>query len=172
MDDDIAWVSPRGFSGAVGMLPFPGLVILRRGERSIDDDRQERVLDRLAENGVTLLVSLLDTGECEPGDIEHLQDAAGRRGIEVTLAPIADFCAPDRSSYWPELAGRVLPELDLGASVGFCCLAGAGRSGMMAARILIAAGSQPQAAIDAVRAARPDAIESNDQVAYLLASAP
>lgn len=172
MDDDIAWVSPRGFSGTVGMLPFPGLVILRRGERSIDDDRQEHVLDRLAENGVTLLISLLDTGECEPGDIEHLQDVAGRRGIEVTLAPIADFCAPATSSYWQDLAGTVLPELDLGASVAFCCLAGAGRSGMMAARVLIAAGSGAPAAIAAVRTARPDAIESDDQIAYLLSCAP
>lgn len=172
MDDDIAWVSPRGFSGTVGMLPFPGLVILRRGERSIDSDCQERVLDRLAAKGVTLLVSLLDTGECEPDDVEHLQDAAGTRGIRIALAPIADFCAPETSSYWTELAGTVLPELALGASVAFCCLAGAGRSGMMAARVLIAAGSDASAAIASVRSARPDAIESDDQVAYLLASAP
>ncbi|WP_066479911.1 hypothetical protein [Bosea sp. WAO] len=172
MDDDIAWVSPRGFSGTVGMLPFPGLVILRRGERSIDSDRQERVLDRLAAKGVTLLVSLLDSDECEPEDVAHLRGAASDRGIAVALAPIADFCAPATSSYWQDLAGTVLPELDLGASVAFCCLAGAGRSGMMAARVLIAAGSEAPAAIAAVRTARPDAIESDDQVAYLLSCAP
>lgn len=172
MDEDIAWVVPCGFDAALAMLPLPGLVILRRGERSIDTERQENILDALAAEGVTLLVSLLDTGECELDELDHLRDAARARGIGLALAPIADFSAPDVASDWPALAGIVLPALASGRSVAFCCLAGYGRSGMMAARVLIAAGARPAAAIAAVRAARPGAIESDVQLAYLLSSAP
>ncbi len=172
MEDGAAWVTVRGHAGTVGMLPLPGLVILRRGERTIDADLQEQVLDRLKATGTTLLISLLDETECDADDREHLEHAAELRGIRLLCAPVADFSAPDETLDWPHLVQAILGELGLGGGVAFCCLAGYGRSGMMAARVLIETGMPPQDAIAAVRSARPGAIESEAQVSYLLSSSP
>jgi ADP-ribosyl-[dinitrogen reductase] hydrolase len=58
--------------------------------------------------------------------------------------------------------------LDLGENVVLHCLGGLGRSGMIAARVLVERGLAPAAAITAVRAARPGAIETAQQEAYVL----
>lgn len=172
MAEGIAWVEPPGLASAIGMLPLPGLVIARRGERFVDGALQDEVLDALAARRTALLVVLLDEGECDPDEIADLGHAAGTRSIALLSAPIADFSAPDPRLDWPALIERLAGELRQGRRIAFCCLAGYGRSGMMAARLLIATGSRPEAAVTAVRTARPGAIESDEQVAYLLSCAP
>lgn len=172
MAEGIAWVEPPGLAGAIGMLPLPGLVIARRGERFVDGALQEEMLDALATQQTALLVILLDDDECDPDEIEDLGQAAAARSIALVSAPIADFSAPDQRLDWAALIERLASDLREGHRIAFCCLAGYGRSGMMAARLLIATGSTPDAAIMAVRAARPGAIESEEQVAYLLSCAP
>jgi protein-tyrosine phosphatase len=154
------------------MLPLPGLVILRRGERAIDAERQMRLLDRLAGEGVAHLICLLCDDECEADEFAALAEAAADRNIAFSRRPIADFGVPDRAFDWPGLAALVGNALRHGHHVAFCCLAGFGRSGMMAARTLIAHQMEPQAAIAAVRAAHPGAIESDAQLAYLLETSP
>lgn len=172
MAEGIAWVEPPGLAGAIGMLPLPGLVIARRGERFVDAALQEEVLDALATRQTALLVVLLEDGECDPDEIEDLGHAAKERSIALLAAPIPDFSVPDQRLDWPALIERLAGELSQGRRIAFCCLAGYGRSGMMAARLLIAKGSTPEGAITAVRTARPGAIESEEQVAYLLSCTP
>lgn len=171
MDDDIGWVQPAGVSGRIAMLPLPGLVILRRGERVIEPDLQGKVLDGLAADGVSDLACLLCDEEVEVDDLVELSDGAASRDIRLTRWPIDDFSAPGPSFDGAGLLARVGSTLREGRSVGFACLAGYGRSGMMAARILIAYGMAPEGAIAAVRMARPGAIESDLQLAYLRALA-
>lgn len=172
MAEGVAWVEPPGLAGAIGMLPLPGLVINRRGERFIDGALQDEVLDALAARQTALLVILLDDTECDPEEIDDLASAAGAHSMALLSAPIADFSAPDQRLDWPALIERLAGELRGGRRIAFCCLAGYGRSGMMAARLLIARGATPEDAIAAVRTARPGAIESEEQVTYLLACTP
>lgn len=172
MAEGIAWVEPPDLAGAIGMLPLPGLVIARRGERFVDGLLQDEVLDALAAQQTAQLVVLLEDGECDPDEIEDLRHAAEARSIALLRAPIADFSAPDQRHDWPALIERLTGDLREGRRIAFCCLAGYGRSGMMAARLLVATGSTPEAAIAAVRTARPGAIESEEQVAYLLSCEP
>jgi len=172
MAERIAWVEPPGLTGAIGMLPLPGLVIAKRGERFVDGALQDEVLDALAARRTALLVVLLDDDECDPDEIEDLANAAEARSIALLSAPIADFSAPDTRLDWPALIERLAGELRQGHRIAFCCLAGYGRSGMMAARLLIATGSTADEAITAVRSARPGAIESDEQVVYLLSCVP
>lgn len=171
MAEGIAWVGPPGLTGTIGMLPLPGLVITKRGERFVDGALQEEVLEALAAQQTALLVILLDD-ECDPDEIDDLDHAAKERSITLLSAPIADFSAPDERLDWPALIERLAGELWQGRRIAFCCLAGYGRSGMMAARLLIATGSTPEDAIAAVRTARAGAIESDEQIAYLLSCAP
>jgi protein-tyrosine phosphatase len=49
------------------------------------------------------------------------------------------------------------------------CAAGLGRSGTFAACLLLGFGQEPDAAIAAVRAARPGAIETPEQMAFIRA---
>jgi len=49
------------------------------------------------------------------------------------------------------------------------CTGGLGRSGMIAARLLVELGEEPRLAMQRVRAARPGAIETAAQEAYVLA---
>lgn len=49
------------------------------------------------------------------------------------------------------------------------CRGGLGRAGTVAARMLVEVGVQPAEAIRRVRAARPQAIETSEQAAYLMA---
>jgi len=57
--------------------------------------------------------------------------------------------------------------LDRGDSVALHCRAGLGRTGTVAARVLLERGLNVQAAVDLVRQARPGAIETQVQEAYL-----
>lgn len=171
MDDDIGWVRPAGASGQIAMLPLPGLVILRRGERVIDVELQGDVLDGLAAKGVTDLACLLCNEEIEGDELAELAEGAAHRGIALRRWPIEDFSAPGPDFDRIGLLALVAGAMREGRSVAFACLAGYGRSGMMAARILIAHGAAPEDAIAAVRLARPGAIESDLQLAYLRALA-
>lgn len=168
MEDDIAWVRLPGSKAQIGMLPLPGLVIQRDGRRLVDAERQDRILDRLACGSASLLICLLCDDECEAEDFAELAEAAADRNIAFSRWPIVDFDAPDQAFDWPGLADLVENALRRDGHVAFCCLAGYGRSGMMAARTLIAHEVEPHAAVAAVRAARPGAIESDVQLAYLL----
>jgi ADP-ribosyl-[dinitrogen reductase] hydrolase len=51
-------------------------------------------------------------------------------------------------------------------------MGGLGRSGMIAARLLVELGEEPRAAIQRVRAVRRGAIETAAQEAYVLACRP
>jgi ADP-ribosyl-[dinitrogen reductase] hydrolase len=48
------------------------------------------------------------------------------------------------------------------------CRGGLGRAGTIAARLLVELGMEPKKAIESVRAARPDAIETPEQMRYVL----
>jgi len=52
------------------------------------------------------------------------------------------------------------------------CRGGLGRSGMIAARMLVELGTPADEAIARVRSARPGAVETSEQVAYVRAVRP
>jgi ADP-ribosyl-[dinitrogen reductase] hydrolase len=62
--------------------------------------------------------------------------------------------------------------LQTGGSVLIHCRGGLGRTGTIAARLLVELGWQPRAAIEAVRGARPGAIETPQQERHVLSAVP
>lgn len=150
----------------------PGfLLVLPRPEGSAEANA-----DRLATAGIAALVSLLPVEEARRLglDLAALAGACAARGIRFEHGPLPDFAVPDAAFErdWcgraPAL-GRLLAE---GRGVAFHCRAGLGRSGTIAARLLIDLGLPPAEAIGRIRAARPGAIETAEQERYLLAIAP
>ena len=85
--------------------------------------------------------------------------------------PIPDFAPPGPAfeTGWSTLGPRIAERLAAGGRVFVHCRAGFGRSGTVAARLLLETGATPDpaAAIAAVRAARPGAIETDAQLAHL-----
>lgn len=112
----------------------------------------------------------------EPGPAAGAVAAlAAALGIPWLHLPISDFAVPDAAftAAWRDRGPALRRQLAGGGRVLVHCLAGRGRSGMIAARLLVELGAAaPAAAIAAVRNARPGAIETEAQVAHVLACRP
>ncbi|MFX7763978.1 protein-tyrosine phosphatase family protein, partial [Acinetobacter baumannii] len=74
---------------------------------------------------------------------------------------------PGDAPAWRVLADGLRAALDRGERLVIHCRAGLGRSGMIAARLLVARGLPVETAIAAVRRARPGAIETSGQEAWI-----
>lgn len=164
-------VHPRGrltyALAEIGGGPWPGRLAIASLPRSEDD------FDRIAEWRADLVLSLVEEIEAPQPDGRTLSDVFGSAGIRCLRAPIADFDAPDAmfEAEWPATLGHALAVLNEGGRVVAHCRGGKGRSGMIAAALLIAGGMAPADAIAEVRRSRPAAIETARQERWLLACA-
>ena len=135
-------------------------------------------LRRLARQGVTMIVSLVEDEEFDedsgwPGGVREFLEEAGELGIRVVRLPTPDYSAPD-----PAGACRVFEEvkreLERGGRVVVHCKAGRGRTGtFLAAYLAWSQGLTPQEAVEAVKAAEDQAGPegSEDQATFIRAVA-
>ncbi len=76
--------------------------------------------------------------------------------------PIRDFGTPS-AALWPSVSARLHVILGAGERVLIHCLAGCGRTGTLALRLMVEAGEGPAEALIRLRAARPCAVETRAQ---------
>ena len=138
---DLAWIEP-GF--AVGSLPYAA---------------QRR---RVAELGIKVVVSLLEPDEQEVRDWEEL-------GVRFVTIPTYDWIAIPAANF--DRVVEVISEcLEAGTPVLLHCLAGVNRAPTCAAAVLChRRGLAVEAALEAVRRARPAAAPTPEQAASLRA---
>ncbi len=119
--------------------------------------------------GADAVLGLTVPGEVAPLGVADLGAHLALADLAWINAPIADYRAPDRDFErdWPALRDDLLRRLDAGEKVLVHCRAGLGRSGTVVAALLIAAGVPLDDAMRSVRRARPGAIETADQEAWL-----
>ncbi len=149
--------------------PCLGLLVEAHGGLSIDDDALDETMRGLAEKGVELLAAVIEDAEIQDIDYGDVQDAAARYRIAVQRCPLPDFTAPDADFLrrWQPIETRAIAILRRGGGVAVHCLAGEGRSPLMAAYLLVRLGLAPDSALHAVRSALPNAIETEDQLHFL-----
>lgn len=115
-------------------------------------------------HGVKVLVCLLEDHELQDLHVPDLAERAALYKIELLRFPMVDGGVPNSRPSHASLIERILERARSGKSVVVFCKAGLGRTGLILATTLVAAGFDADAAIRAVRRARDErAIETGSQ---------
>jgi protein-tyrosine phosphatase len=151
-----------------------GRLILSGHPAALPGRTPEQAVGHYARLGSRTLLTLLTVQELRTLGLEPLQAICASNGLEWLHAPINDHQAPDAGfeSWWEQNRDGLHRQIDEGVAVAIHCWGGKGRTGTIAARLLIERGLAPEAAISAVRQCRPGAIETTAQVEYLLRLPP
>ncbi|MBP0447443.1 cyclin-dependent kinase inhibitor 3 family protein [Roseomonas sp. SSH11] len=127
-------------------------------------------LDAVRDWGAVAVVTLMEEHELARYRVAAMGEEVRARGMAWLHLPIADADVPDEAfeALWLEAGPRLLAWLGEGRRILLHCRGGLGRTGLVAARLLIELGTKPDAAVRAVRAARAGTIETRAQEAYVL----
>ncbi len=165
-------VRVNSLGGEIGMTRCPGQKETTNlpGERDHD---LESDLAVIADWGATALLSLIEPHEFETLGVTHMNHVLSA-GIAHYVLPIVDGAIPSGTweRAWANIGPQVRERLALGERVVIHCRGGLGRTGMVAARLLVEFGEVPVMAIRRVRAARAGAIENRRQEEYVLRQKP
>lgn len=153
--------------GRIGMCKAPGKKDPEgwhaRWERDLDKD-----LARLRDVYEThVLVTLMEDDEMRARGMGALIEATRAHAIESFWHPVVDMGVPHDAAAFAALVRRVLAKASAGRNVVIHCKGGYGRTGTLAACVLVALGHDPEAAIAITRAARPGTIQTPEQEAYV-----
>ena len=162
-----------GGGGVLGLTLCPGkkqrFALTGEWERDLDAD-----LRVVADWGAGAVVTLMEACELDNFHVPNLGAAVEALGIDWYLLPIADGGVPDGGfeRVWAYAGCRLRGLLASGKRILIHCLGGLGRTGTVAARLLIELGSSPERAIVRVREARPGTIETDSQERHVRNLAP
>ncbi|MGH8670701.1 MAG: ADP-ribosylglycohydrolase family protein [Burkholderiales bacterium] len=157
-------------SGArIGMSMCPGKQTSETSwslpwERDLETD-----IKAIADWGATALVSLITEHEFEWVNVVELPQIAQRHGLEWHHLPITDMRAPDErfETRWLYSGKRLRTLLTAGRHLALHCMGGLGRTGTIAARLMVELGDTPEHAISRVRSARRGTIQTPDQESHV-----
>ena len=143
--------------GKIGVVRLPGATGDLDGDLAV-------LLDWPAD----AVVSMTETAEMAALGSDALGSLLRQNGIAWFHFPIRDFSIPDTEAtgQWPDLARQLHKVLDRGGSLLLHCRGGRGRSGMIALRLMIERGTEPQTALEDLRAIVPGAVETEAQFAW------
>lgn len=118
--------------------------------------------------GAAIWLNLMEDQDLKSVNLDpsYFADAITSSGFEYIHYPIVDGSIPDSEStiYWHDhLSYRLHDQLRNGQNLLIHCRGGLGRTGMIAARLLVEMGLEPSLAVKTVRIARAGAIENIEQ---------
>jgi ADP-ribosyl-[dinitrogen reductase] hydrolase len=158
-------------NGQVGLCCCPGHRLTPRFVRPALHDF-EADLEAIAAFGATGVVTLMEPDELAfiGIDPKRLDREVRARGLDWLHLPIRNLSIPGNEweTNWRTVGERLRGELAAGGRFAMHCYAGLGRTGTVAARLLIEHGHGPAEAIAAVRKVRPGSIETHEQESYVL----
>jgi hypothetical protein len=126
-------------------------------------------LDVIVAWGARLVLTLVEPAELHALKVPHLGLEIRNRGLDWRHLPIPDYSVPTQAfeQQWTTHGQDIRALLRSGADVLVHCKGGLGRAGMIAARLLVELGMEPEQAIHEVRRARQGAIETPAQLALV-----
>jgi Tyrosine phosphatase family len=149
--------------GCIGMMNCPGRCSGRWARDLLAD------LTAVQQWRADILLTLIEDREFIGLGVPDFADHVRTQAYAWYRLPIADFNVPDAEALavWQRVGPEVLGKLRSGGRVAIHCAAGLGRTGTIAAKLLTALGVAPDAAIVAVRRARPGTIETAAQETFV-----
>lgn len=121
--------------------------------------------------GVSVVLSMLPADEAQELGVTQEAALCGAQGITFLSHPIVDYGLPQMGTF-VDMIQQIKDHLKDGAHVIVHCKAGIGRSGMVAACVLVAFGETPTSAQKIVSVSRGTAIpDTVEQGAYIAAFA-
>ena len=165
----IAQVSCGHGRGRIGITFCPGKrqrdAITGVWERDVDVD-----LNTVALWGASAVLTLIEDHELRALGVEQLGDAVRERHMDWFHLPVRDVSIPDANfeEQWTVVGQNLRSRLRQGFDILVHCKGGLGRAGTIAARLMVELGTEPAEAVRQVRLARPGAIETFDQEAWVL----
>lgn len=160
---DLLGPETLGLPGRLALGFAPGRQAGRWETRDLEVDlgslRKDHGLDRL--------VCLVQPHELEALGIPDLLERAEAEGLATLHHPLPDGGTPESPEAMEALVQRLLAWLGAGEGIFLHCWAGMGRTGTVAAAVLIALGREAFRAIREVRAVRPGAVETQNQEQFL-----
>jgi ADP-ribosyl-[dinitrogen reductase] hydrolase len=159
-----------GVRGKIGITLCPGKI--QSGAASGSWERNLAIdIQAVKSWGATAWLNLLTPEEMLDLKVEDIEVAVKASGIRYYCLPIEDGDIPDAvfEKSWKTVGTHLREELLRGGKILIHCKGGLGRSGMIAARLLVELGAAtPEAAIRRVRVSRPGAIETREQERHVL----
>jgi protein-tyrosine phosphatase len=123
--------------------------------------------------GVKAVLSLLTPQEQKELELRDEANEVRRQALEFSSFPIPDLEVPRAEAQLADTLDSVTAQLSAGKNVLVHCRQGIGRTGLIAACLLIKSGMSPGAAVDIVSAARGMAVpETPEQREWIERYAP
>ncbi len=148
-----------GYAGRLMFTPCPG---------TKGTDVSE-ALTTIESAGAQVLITLMPNAELAANHADDLPARCAELGMEWLQLPVSDEQVPqaDFDSAWHRHREIILARLAEGATLAIHCKGGSGRTGLIAARILIELGMPRETAVKEVQARRPKAIQHPAHVGWL-----
>lgn len=133
------------------------------------DARLSEALATLKDAGANALITLMPDAELAANDASDLSAVCSEFGLEWLHLPIADEHVPlaDFDAAWARHREDIAALLDSNATLSIHCKGGSGRTGLIAARILIELGVERETAVRNVQALRPKALQHPAHAGWL-----
>ena len=142
MSTKLYWLDDK-WPGRVAVSPRP------RGGDWLSDDVAEWKRD-----GVSTVVSLLERQEQQELDLQNERDEVQRQGLDFVSLPIPDRHVPPSEATLAQALEELDRTLSGGRNVLIHCRQGVGRSGLVAACLLVKKGMSPGAALEKISSTR------------------
>ena len=166
------YVQPKDVRGKIFLTCFPG----RNGDKiSFEEDIFLEELLNFSSQNCSTIVTLVEDKEIENlCDKKFFVRKIYSHNLKWIHMPIVDLKAPDHEFMNKWQTTKVLLKNDLieGRNIILHCMGGKGRSGTIAAILLIEFGEKHKEAIEIVRERRKGAIETKEQEDFILSYRP
>jgi protein-tyrosine phosphatase len=136
--------------------PWPGKLAL--ASRPCGGDWLEEEMAGWLRAGIDIVLSLLTPEEEQDLELKREAHEAKARGMKFASLPIPDRQVPNSESEVSAALDRLEADLSAGKNVVVHCWQGIGRTGLVAACMLVTTGLTPEAAVKTLSAARGNAV--------------